>query len=226
MKKISSKPTFFNCEIDAEFPANYYCKTCKKLLCLKCSTDHMKKGCTVDSCELMGNVMMTELLKKTENQSNDLGISQLITSVNAKMRVLFKWIEKKTISVFHECQKKIGKNTISNEDKKKMKQFENEKNSAGLYMLCMNIKEQRNKDIAKEKQNNSTEIIKEYENKMQKTLLEFNKKFTEIYSINENNRKIVDLKSILWLNILIENEEFKEKPSSEEKKYDVVNLLI
>jgi len=314
MKKTSANSTFFNCEVHTEFPANYYCKTCKKLLCLKCSTEHMQKGCTVDSCELVGNVMMMELLKETENQSINLDISPLITSLITKMRDSFKWIEKETISGLQECQKKIGKNMISNEAKKKMKQLENEKNSTGLYMLCMNIKEQRNKDDAKEKQNNSTEIIKEYENKMQKILLEFNKRFTEIYSminpksipkqlvpqipdsqpkvnplpreevkvesilylfdkvaiplplknctsnfdscvilpvvnnaaeikaelekkhkceikelndvINEKNRKVADLISILRLNILIEDEEFKVKPSPNKNKNDVVNLLV
>jgi len=313
MKKISADSTFFSCEVHTEFPANYYCKTCKKLLCLKCSAGHMQKGCTVDSCELVGNVMMMELLEETENQSINLDISPLITSLIAKMRDLFKWIEKETISGLHECQKKIGKNMISDETKKKMKQLENEKNSTGLYMLCMNIKEQRNKDDAKEKQNNSTEIIKEYENKMQKILLEFNKTFTEIYSminpkqlvpsqivpqipdpqpkvkplpreeikvesilylfdkvaiplknctsnfdscvilpvvnnaaeikaelekkhkceikklndvINEKDRKVADLISILRLNILIEDEEFKVKLSPNKKKNDVVNLLV
>jgi len=177
---MSTKSTSFNCAIHPKFPAKFYCTTCHKLLCLDCSIGHMTNKCNVDSCDLMGNIMMKELLKETENLSIIPDMSQIMKNSSAKMKDLFKWIEKEAVSKLCECQKKMCTDTLSNEIKQKMEQLKNEHNFTELYIMCINIKEQRNKEESKEKVNNNAEIIKEYQNKIQIIFNEFCKKFTEI----------------------------------------------
>jgi len=177
---MSTKSTSFNCAIHSEFPAKFYCTTCHKLLCLDCSVDHMANKCNVDSCDLMGNIMMKKLLKETENLSISPDMSQVMKNSSAKLRDLFKWIEKEAVSKLCECQKKMCTDMLSNRIKQKMKQLKNKHNLTELYIMCMNIKEHRNKEESKEKINNNAEIIKEYQDKMQIIFNEFCKKFTEI----------------------------------------------
>jgi len=177
---MSTKSTSFNCAIHSTLPAKFYCITCHKLLCLNCSTDHVAKKCNVDSCDLMGNVMMKELLKETENLSINSDMSQIMKNSKAKMRDLFKWIEKETVSRLCECHKKLCTGMLSNEIKQRMEQLKNEQNLTELYMMCMNIKEHRNKEEYKENVNNNSVIIKEYQDKMQIVLNKFCVRFTEI----------------------------------------------
>jgi len=176
-----TKSTSFNCAVHSKLPAKFYCTTCRKLLCLDCSVDHIEKNCNVDSCDLMGNAMMKELLR--ESDPLNIEISQIMKSSMTKMRNLFKWVEKDALSRLCECQKKVCANTLTNEIKQTMVQLKNEQNLTELYMMCMNIKEQRSKEKFKEGINNNEEIIQEYQAKIQIILNEFCKKFTEINCI-------------------------------------------
>jgi len=177
---MSVRSTSFVCAACSNQPAKYYCTTCNKLLCLDCGTDHKGNGCIVDSCDWIGISMMKELLKETEGSSNRLAISQTMKNVTSKMRNLFKWLEKETLSQLSEYQGKVRASMNLNEVKQQMMKLKNEGNLTGLFMFCKNIKEQRNHEESKEKVKSEANLTKEYQNKMQIVFNEFCKKFTEI----------------------------------------------
>jgi len=180
---MSTESTSFDCAIRSKQSAKFYCTTCRKLLCLDCRADHIAKKCNFDSCDLIENAMMKELLKETDNQSINLEISQIMKSSTARMKNLFKWVEKEAASRLCECQKKVFTNMLTNEIKQMVVKPKNEQNHRELHMMCMNTMEHRNKEETKEKVNNNAEIIKEYQDEMQIILNEFCKRFSEINCI-------------------------------------------
>jgi len=180
MEKVPVRPTSFVCVDCSMQPAKCYCTTCSRLLCLYCGIDHTDNGCLVDSCDVTGIRMMKELLKESEGSSNCSGISQAMKNATFKMKKLFKWLEKETTSKLSECQRKLRISMLPNEAKQHMIKLKNEENLIGLYMLCKNIKEQKNCEESKEKIRNDANTTMEYQNKIEVIFNEFCKKFKEI----------------------------------------------
>jgi len=98
----------------------------------------------------------------------------------SKWKIYLNGLKKRQYQNYASVKKKTRTDTLSNEIKQKIEQLKNEHNFTELYIMCINIKEHRNKEESKEKVNNNAEIIKEYQDKIQIIFNEFCKKFTEI----------------------------------------------
>jgi len=222
---IPAKQASCLCVNCSKFPAKCYCTTCHKLLCPICVPKHETKTCNIESCDVKGIKMMNELITEIENQSNNNDAPQTMKNTMEKMRELFKWVEKETLLNFRDYQKKISKNAISNETKMQMKKLSQEQKFTDLYLMCLNIKENK---IQNEKNNNSEKVLKEYQEKIQIIYKDFLKKFTAI-NFKINTISIFNKAQNQIINKMINSEIIEKpiiKPTGEKKVEGILWFFI